>query len=276
MDRVERTFYPDGTLEKEVHFFGTKENGPWRRWHPNGVLAEEYFFEHGVYVNTINRSWDEHGMLRSEHSILNGSETGRLTVWDQDGSIIYRHFALDGRKVSRAMYEEACKGRPELPRYKEDEPPRAVFRRPSQRTSKNKREAAPRPLHTSRASEESKVDSYANIFHDKLLASPKAEALQWLNSSNQRAARSLGEMHFEEAVFLVTNLYEYGAIEVIAVEIETTPGTDDQTTNHLLVRLPTEPAGRERLFSLENEHADSKGFDGETDHGQSHLYFKLC
>jgi hypothetical protein len=45
MEHIERKFYPDGTLREEIHYKNNKEHGHWRVWHPNGVLAEEYFLK---------------------------------------------------------------------------------------------------------------------------------------------------------------------------------------------------------------------------------------
>jgi len=112
-------------------------------------------------------------------------------------------------------------------------------------------------------------------FVERMLASDRAEARQWLGAA-PGAVRYLGELEPDASLELVERLYELGAAEVLAVEIEREPGSEDQTTNHLLVRLPLNLAARARLFAFENEHAESEGFDGEADRGQEYLYLKLC
>lgn len=78
MDRVERTFYPDGTLHKEIHYRGDTKHGASRSWHPNGVLAEEYWFDDDPNGKWIDRTWYESGILKSEMSFVMAAKVGGL------------------------------------------------------------------------------------------------------------------------------------------------------------------------------------------------------
>lgn len=261
--RVERKYHDDGTLAEETHYRGKKEHGPWRRWHPNGVLAAECWFDDGVYNTTVNREWGDTGRLRSEVSWVNCRQTGRMTVYDENGRIIYRHYAIDARKVSPAKYRAACENRPELPRYPEtDEDDHKASTRPKPRARRSPANSGPR-------------DDAA--FIKELLSGASAEALGWLRGAPEDAYRSLGELPYDESMQLVERLYALGATKVHAVKIEQTPGTDDESTNHLLIELPPpdNTEARARLFEYENQYAESEGFEGEPDRGQKFLYLKL-
>jgi hypothetical protein len=119
------------------------------------------------------------------------------------------------------------------------------------------------------------MSDYEKQFIEQLLASDHTEAREWLRAA-PGSYRNLGELEPDASLQLVEKLYEMGAAEVIAVEIARMPGSEDQTTNHVLVRLPLDPETRTRLFAFENEHAESEGFDGEADRGQQFIYLKLC
>lgn len=104
------------------------------------------------------------------------------------------------------------------------------------------------------------------------LKSRKAEALGWLKRSHGR--NTLGELPTtEEATTLVKAIYAAGAERVIAVEID--EYDDGQNTGKLVIRLPTDPARRQRVFAWHGKQAQSMGFDAEPDIGQSHLFSLL-
>jgi hypothetical protein len=111
-------------------------------------------------------------------------------------------------------------------------------------------------------------------FIEEMLATKKAEALEWLRASSPNSFRNLGEMDTtEESIEYVQRFYDAGAVTVLAVEIGEYDGV--QNTAHLLVQLPADKPTRMRLFQMENDHAESEGFDGCNDDGQEYLYFKL-
>jgi hypothetical protein len=283
LDRVEREHYPDGTLKKEVHYRGTKKHGFWRGWHANGVLAEEFFFEDNLYVNCVTRTWSEQGTLLSEMPFVNGRHLGRMTIWNEDGSIMARWYALERGKVSRAKYDEACKTRPELPRYTEPEEPVVGLRGENEFTRTflgPAKELLKKVQAAKAASKKPPVPPPSDFDRDfikQMLSTRKAEALEWLRGSGETSVRNLGEMGEEESLQFVQRLYELGAAKVLAVEIEDFHQVgNDQTTNHLLVQLPMDIPARARLFEFGTRHAESEGFDGESDRGQEYLYFKLC
>lgn len=80
-----------------------------------------------------------------------------------------------------------------------------------------------------------------------MLASNKAEALEWLRDSADLSVRTLGEMPTtKESVEFVQRRYDLGAVNVLAVEIDTYP--TGQNAGHLLVQLPAEGEARKKLL----------------------------
>jgi hypothetical protein len=263
MERVERSYYPDGTLKEEIHYQGSKEHGLWRQWHPNGVLKSECLFENGLYVNTPMRSWHENGTLHMEMQIVNGTENGRTTFYSRNGAVQIRYFALDGQQVSKARYDEACRTRRELPRY-DDEP--LVSRKGGQPKKKNRKPSDHSP-HRALADEEA--------FVNRLMEGCRAEARAWLHEATATNLRRLGPWGPDLALEYVERLYELGAKHVLAVQIEAIAGVGEESTDHLLIELPDSRQQREGLFKLEAELAEAQGLDHVSDHGQKYLYMRV-
>jgi hypothetical protein len=256
---VDRQYYPDGKLHKEIHYRGKKPHGFWREWHQNGVLAAEYEFEDGIYMNTVIRRWGPEGRLRAEITHVNGAPTGRISAFNDRGKLLYRCYMLDGKSVSRERYDKACESRSELPKYSDPDPPGTWGLPKSKKRVVPK--VTPAPLGD---------DFYADVEDEvisRFLASDIEEAWTWLKENEDR---NLGEMSAEESADFVAKAYNAGAVRVIAVEIA------EETTNHLLLELPTQAAKRRRVFAFEKKQAESEGFDGEEDRGQRFLYLKLC
>jgi hypothetical protein len=110
----------------------------------------------------------------------------------------------------------------------------------------------------------------------ELLATDKAPALEWLRASSETSKRNLGEMETDISIEFVQAQHDLGAAAVLAVRITDTYGCDDQTSNDIVIQLPSDPDSRARLFSFARSHATDLGFDPEPDFGQSHLWLWLC
>ena len=91
--RVDRNYYPDGSLKEEIHYRGVSPHGLWRQWHPNGRIAGEWYLDKGVYIEGTNRtSWYPDGTLQYEITYVNGkqvssffySPTGKLLPSEMD------------------------------------------------------------------------------------------------------------------------------------------------------------------------------------------------
>src|SRR5688500_7318830 len=104
---------------------------------------------------------------------------------------------------------------------------------------------------------------------NKLLRTPKAEALEWLGAHTPDSMRVLGERERAPAVALVRRFYDDGAVKVFAIDIK--DWERGQSSNDLIVELPADPRLRERLFKLQAELVRARGFEGDADEGQQFL-----
>jgi hypothetical protein len=260
VERIEQKYYKNGALREEVHYRGNVPHGPWRRWHENGKLAEEYWLEDGAYTNGVMRKWDENGVLRSEVPWLRGKQVGRMSIYGPDGKVVSRVYSLEGGIVTRKQYETACEHRHDLPRYVDENGGAKIV--PESRPA-----TKVRPI--------SQLDVDNGVLAE-ILDGPKSEALVWLTGSTQERLRTLGEVGHQSSLEFVQKLYELGADKVLVAQIHSVPGVDVETSNDLVVQLPLDPEARRRLFQHENVYAFESGFSGEQDQGQKYLYWKLA
>ncbi len=138
-----RRYHDNGAIESEAilrHERGAIE-GMSRRWHPNGVLAEEFSVHDGVY-DGVHRIWDANGKLLDEFEMKKGTgvshiwSLGRDSEWEFLGEISMIGGQMTGRqrcyldaerkegfelywindnKVSKKRYLEACASGPRQP-----------------------------------------------------------------------------------------------------------------------------------------------------------------
>jgi hypothetical protein len=269
---VERTFYSNGQLEAEVTYKNGLPNGITRMWHPNGVLASELPVKDGIVEGTA-REWNENGVLLGSYEIINGCGVmkswypggklmgeisyvngqwnGRICTWDEDGGLIAEEFQIDGKKISKKKYIEACKDNRTLPRY-EDSDAKKKIKLPSTKYRQRKTPVS-----------DQERDKH-NQFITEFRAKPNhAEARQWLADNENR---NIGEMMPEAAREVVKEGYQAGATKIIAVDIQ------GDTTDCLIVELPSKGIARKRVFEWNNALAQSSGFDPYDDWGQKELF----
>ena len=98
------------------------------------------------------------------------------------------------------------------------------------------------------------------------------EALAWVRESKPGDIRTIGEQSPPASVKIVERLYKQGAERVWVVDIEIYPN-EGQSTNNLVIELPTDPTLRRKLFLLEARTAASGGFDPVSDDGQHYMFF---
>ena len=273
---VEKTFYPNGQLETEVTYKNDLPNGTTKRWHSNGVLASEMPVKGGIVEGTA-REWNDHGVLLGSYEILNGcgvmkhwypngqlrgelpfvngQTSGCIRVWDDTGGFIAEEFYIANKKVSRKKYFEACKNDPALPRYENN------GRKPKLKPASAKYRQSKTPS----VSEEKRQQH--NKFIAEIRSKPnQAEARQWLVANDRR---NIGEMTPESSREFIEKGYKTGASKIIVVDIQ------DETTNCLVVELPSNTAKRKRVFAWNNQMAQDSGFDPDPDWGQTELFVFL-
>jgi hypothetical protein len=116
----------------------------------------------------------------------------------------------------------------------------------------------------------------------RLLAHPTAvEARAWLTRTDG-IVRTFGESDSpEQCIAFVAQLYDAGAVAVIATEIDTyerqgLAATERfQNTGHLIIKLPADASRRAGVFQLHAQIVAGLGFDPMPDVGQEYLYCPL-
>ena len=108
-----------------------------------------------------------------------------------------------------------------------------------------------------------------------LAADPnRREALTWLRRQDDKE-RAIGDssedMDGATSLRFVEDLYARGAVEVIAIDVDTEDVVE--TTSTLIVQMPDGAAARKRLLQVEARIARRGGFDPVGDVGQH--YFML-
>jgi hypothetical protein len=103
----------------------------------------------------------------------------------------------------------------------------------------------------------------------------KAEALAWLSGGAAGSFRNLGELETnEESVALVREVYALGAVQVLAMEIDSYDGADGNS-GKLVIELPEDEAARGRVFAWCARQGEKLGFEGDEDFGQRYLFVML-
>jgi hypothetical protein len=271
--KMEREYYPNGQLAWESSFKDGKQVGLVKKWHENGapkwecplddnglmhgivkqwnkegMLLGQYHTNHGTGVE---KSWYENGQLERASFSIGGKLCGRFQCWYENGELVSETYYIMDKQVSKKKYIEACKTDLTLPRYRDDDLEPGL----TETLQKYKKRETPvfeseRQQHTD--------------FINKLLKQPnRGEARQWLAGDDNR---NIGEMTPEESREFIDEGYKAGATKILAVEIE------EDTTNCLIVYLPSNGAKRKRVFEWNGESAQKSGFDPYEDWGQSELF----
>jgi hypothetical protein len=261
MERLDRTYYPDGQVKEETQYRGGTKHGAQRMWHPNGALARERWYVNGKETGRL-RTWFDSGQIQLERDMFNDMQAGRATAYDPDGKVILRCYMVDGHMLTRSAYDKACSHRPDLPEYTDDEPP------PDAATLRGSRHAF---VIRASASDFENADPDVMALLDGKVA---AEALAWLEENRKGRIRFLGHLKTEESIAFVKKLYQLGATRVLAADIVNYTG--GQSSNQLLAYPPKPKAARKALFEFWREFDVAQGFDADRDHGQAMLGFKMA
>ncbi len=111
----------------------------------------------------------------------------------------------------------------------------------------------------------------------KLLRSRrKAEASRWLLGSQPTRRRALGEFKgAKPSINLVKELYEAGALKVMAVDIKS-EATGSERTEKLVLELPSDAKLRAAIFRWCKRQGARVGHSPKNDTGEKHLYLLLA
>jgi hypothetical protein len=113
-----------------------------------------------------------------------------------------------------------------------------------------------------------------------MLYTENEEALAWLQAGTRDKLRTIsgGEgsagklTKKKHALAFVEKIYELGAVRVKAVKIDR-EYPEHESTDRLVVELPSDPEARARVFSFYNEHSQERGWDPDDDDGRHYLIF---
>jgi len=273
---VQNSFYRSGQLRERVPLRNGRRHGVVRTWHRNGRRASEECFQdgllHGVcrqwnergrmlgkYKMThgtgIQRAWHDNGKLQMEVSTVHGKFTGRNRIWLRDGTLLSERFYLEGRVVGVEAYRSAATKDKSLPRFRG---------KPAKLSGRNR----VKPIHIHRVFVESLLEKRNN-----------QEARKWFaKKSGDKTARSLGRFkHESTAAQFVEELYQAGAVEVIAPDIYHSKARD-QFADSLLVRLPKNAAKRKAVRKVCAQLRTRRlgAAQPDKDIGESHLFLSLA
>lgn len=271
---VRRIFHRNDVVAVEENVRGQKLHGRRRTWHRNGRLATEEFYqdgllhgvcrqwnENGVLLGSckmkqgtgIQKVWHDNGRLNHEFSTVSGGFYGRSRLWLQDGTLLSDQIYLQGCLVTPDVYRKAAAQDPRLPKLKG-------------RIGKSR----PKNLATQKL--------VHRVFVSSLLKRRnRSEALTWLNADD-KTARSLG--HFKrtgDAVKFVGELYQAGAVKVIAPDIYCGK-RGEQFADALLVQLPQTAKARKSIRNACAKLQSRKlgAVEPENDIGETHLFLSMA
>jgi hypothetical protein len=272
--RVNRFFHRNGALELEECFRDQKLHGRRRTWHRNGQIATEEFYDAGL-LDGVCRQWNEegkllgsfkiqrgtgaikvwhdNGKLNLEFTIVAGEFSGRKRFWLRDGKLITDIVRLNGRSVTVAEYRKAASKDSRLPKLR-----------------------GGNPVKTPRKNRALKKH-IQHVFVLGLLAKQKQiEAREWLESHG-KTTPSLGRFKSARAALkFVEELYQAGAVKVIAPDIyEGKRG--DQFSDNLLVQMPKAVSQRKaiRIVCLQLRKNDQGAIQPDKDLGEAYLYISM-
>jgi antitoxin component YwqK of YwqJK toxin-antitoxin module len=125
---IVRSYHANGCVRSEVTLVDDVPHGITRHWHENGQLKSEIPVEHGK-VHGIVKEWNSKGELVGSFEMIHGS--GKSYAWypdgpvlavveyrdgvphgiqvtyDTDGTEIKRDYWLNGRQVSKKVYDRS-------------------------------------------------------------------------------------------------------------------------------------------------------------------------
>ena len=115
------------------------------------------------------------------------------------------------------------------------------------------------------------MDHDERVIKSLLRKKDKTEALRWLSAASKGVLRTIGEHTPEDSISFISELYEIGAVEVLAVNIRISPNGRVESTDTILVALPPGVKARKQLFDWNLARLEKMEMAAPVDFGQSHL-----
>ncbi len=111
---VRRDYHPNGQLAAEITYEHGVQHGLAKMWASDGRFLGAYALDRGT---GIAKNWHDNGVQSSEVPLLKGVPTGRQKTWYEDGEPVADAYWIRGKQISRKKYLEACQSDPDLPKY---------------------------------------------------------------------------------------------------------------------------------------------------------------
>ena len=231
----------------------------------DGILVTESHFETLASGKQIHRQFDASKSLTLEIEFY---EAFAIAIQSRflNGSKTSETYFVKGRLAARRTYEKARLTLCDMPAP--DESFRDVGSELLKGVAAERKAAATR--RKTHAPDSEQAVARDKFCRERIAAGTCTDALMWLHSSNH----TLGEMNHGESRRLVNRLLKHGAVRILACEIDDY-GESGQNTGHLVIELPKEEALRLKLFKALARIAESHGFAGDADDGQTYAYVKL-
>jgi antitoxin component YwqK of YwqJK toxin-antitoxin module len=80
-------------IEECSYTFGVL-HGPYRRWHPNGVLCEDSIYDNNKLI--VQKYYNVSGQISAEYNYVDGQKQGLQKMWHPNGAILFEGHYLNG------------------------------------------------------------------------------------------------------------------------------------------------------------------------------------
>ncbi len=266
---LSKRYYPNGGIESERSFENGIPHGWHRTWHENGVLASEVYLNHEV-PDGIARQWDTKGNLLGTFEIKNG--TGIEKKWYEDGTVENEISWVNGTTTGRwRMYEEDGTILGDMYWIKNRKVSKKKYIEACQKDPTLPRYddiEVKKKLPAEKAIPEPDNDDFCK----GIISSGKAkEAREWFKSAKCFLGEATNE---EDSVELVESLYKAGVVKVWVFDINIDK-SGEQYSGRLIIEMPKNSGKRKKIFSICDEIAENLGFDAEEDCGQRYRLLML-
>lgn len=214
----------------------------------------------------ITREFDGAGTLRAE-THCDGAMRILLERRHREDGAVEETYMVRQRLVSRAAYEKARQQYPEMPPADARTPDiggelqRAV-------AAERRQERTRRAKHVVDPARASALDRFCT----ELLAGKAVSiAREWIRRSGNR----LGLRSRSSSIGVIETLSKRGAVGIWVCEVAPLD-VASETSDHVVVELPQEPASRRSLLQYASRLAHQQGYEGVPEDGQRFVYIKLA
>ncbi|AUD02145.1 toxin-antitoxin system YwqK family antitoxin [Spirosoma pollinicola] len=108
--KIKRTYYGDKQLKSETRIVSNLEHGVCRVWYPNGQIKDERIYTYGK-MNGKWKEWHENGQLSWESDQTNGESYNSIDRgWNEDGVLVYSCPYKEG-KIHGKYYKRDSTGK---------------------------------------------------------------------------------------------------------------------------------------------------------------------